>query len=325
MVLYGPASWLGLKDFGILIPLEEDRVTNILRFLAAEPQFSKFLLERSFPPLSWEALAMVHDAAYLKRLAEDPEAVLCEVYELKDPVTGEYHRYDPKLRTHPWSELVRRLLEQAAMVVEGGRLAVECGWTYVLGGGAHHAYPDHGSGFCLVNDIMLTVRILSQEGRAHAFWIIDTDAHRGDGTAAAASGDPSIRTLSIHMAHGWPLDDPERARNQIPSTVDIPIEPGEEEIYLPKLLEGLEILAQGEKPDLAIVVAGSDPYAEDVLPSTQTLRLSRQSLLERDVTVHRFLEDKGVSQLWLMAGGYGPAVWEIHAQYLQWALSRRGS
>ena len=70
----------------------------------------------------------------------------------------------------------------------------------------HHAQRAYGDGFCIVNDIVIAIRKLQAEGLVRTAWVIDIDAHKGDGTAAITLGDDSIITLSIHMAQGWPLD-----------------------------------------------------------------------------------------------------------------------
>jgi acetoin utilization deacetylase AcuC-like enzyme len=96
----------------------------------------------------------------------------------------------------------------------------------------HHAQKEHGAGFCMVNDLVIALRRLQSEGRIRTAWVIDVDAHKGDGTAAITAEDDSIATLSIHMARGWPLDQPEYDAagrfnpSFVPSTIDIPIEPG---------------------------------------------------------------------------------------------------
>jgi acetoin utilization deacetylase AcuC-like enzyme len=160
-------------------------------------------------------------------------------------------------------------------------------------------------------------------------WVIDVDAHKGDGTAALTCDDASIRTLSIHMAHGWPLDGAQRDREGrlnpsfMPSDVDIPMEVGEETRYVARLQEGLHRLARGPAPDLAVVVAGVDPFEGDALPSTRDLKLSLPQLLERDRSIYRFLAQRGIAQAYLMAGGYGDESWKAYAQFLEWVLCER--
>ncbi|MEE4112475.1 MAG: hypothetical protein V2I40_06640, partial [Desulfobacteraceae bacterium] len=155
------------------------------------------------------------------------------------------------------------------------------------------------------------------------------DAHKGDGTAALTAGDDTIATLSIHMAAGWPLDQPERDAagrpnpSFVPSTVDIPIAPGEEPFYIERLRDGLERLGRALQPDLALVVCGADPYELDELPSTAGLKLSLGQLLERDQRVYAFLKQRAIPGAWVMAGGYGRNSWRVYAQFLEWVLADR--
>jgi acetoin utilization deacetylase AcuC-like enzyme len=187
----------------------------------------------------------------------------------------------------------------------------------------HHAQRDGGAGFCLVNDLAIALRRLQFEQRIRSAWVIDLDAHKGDGTAAITAGDSSIATLSIHMARGWPLDQPERDADGrpnpsfVPSTIDIPIEAGEEPLYNQRLEAGLERLADIGPPDLALVIDGADPYELDELPSTAGLRLSLGQLLQRDQLVYSFLKNRGVPGAWVMAGGYGRNSWRVYTQFLE--------
>ena len=193
----------------------------------------------------------------------------------------------------------------------------------------HHAQKEYGAGFCLVNDLVTALRRLQAETRIRSAWVIDVDAHKGDGTAALTAGDDSIATLSIHMAAGWPLDQPERDADGrpnpsfIPSTVDIPIAAGEEPVYNRRLREGLARLAETGRPDLALVVCGADPYELDELPSTAGLKLSLEQLLERDQLVYSFLKTRKIPGAWVMAGGYGRNSWRVYTQFLEWALLER--
>jgi acetoin utilization deacetylase AcuC-like enzyme len=196
----------------------------------------------------------------------------------------------------------------------------------------HHGHRDRGTGFCLVNDLVIAVRTLQAEARIRQAWIIDVDAHKGDGTASITAGDDSILTLSIHMAQGWPLD-PETIKergndnpSQVPSDIDIAQEPGEDDRYLTRLSDGLERLKRmalkknGRLPDLVLVVDGADPYEKDELPSTSSMKLTLPQLLERDTHLDSFLTELHLPAAWLNAGGYGDSVWEVYAQFLERAL-----
>jgi acetoin utilization deacetylase AcuC-like enzyme len=167
---------------------------------------------------------------------------------------------------------------------------------------------------------------LQAENVIRTAWVIDLDAHKGDGTAVLTAEDSSITTLSIHMADGWPLDgepyDHQGRLNPsfIPSNIDIPVAAGEDHLYVAKLKEGLEKLASAERPDLALVLAGADPYEKDELPSTGQLKLSLAQLKERDLLVYHFLQTDGIPRAYVIAGGYGEHSWEVDHQFVEWAL-----
>ena len=105
--------------------------------------------------------------------------------------------------------------------------------------------------------------------------------------------------------------------------MDIPIDSGQEEEYVPRLEQGLQRLARMSTPDLALVVAGADPYEHDELPSTRLLRLSKQQMLERDTLIYSFLASRGIPAAYLMSGGYGERIWEMYYQFVEWALLDR--
>jgi acetoin utilization deacetylase AcuC-like enzyme len=205
-------------------------------------------------------------------------------------------------------------------------VALKNGFCFYFGGGMHHAQKDYGNGFCLLNDIAIAIRKLQAEKVIKQAWIIDVDAHKGDGTAALTEGDDSVTTLSIHMAKGWPLDQEKYDSGGklnpsfIPSDIDIPIDAGEEHLYVTRLKEGLRMLDSQPTADLAVVLAGADPYEKDELPSAKLLQLSLEQLQERDLLIYDFLQNKSIPTAYLMAGGYGESAWEVYTQFLEWAL-----
>ncbi len=321
-----------LREFGILIPTARNRPQQILGALRADPALgarADWLIGPDGSTVGRADLERVHDPAYVERLFGDGlEAVLLSVYELIDE-HGAHHRYDPAIATRPLSGMFDGTLHGLAGTLQCGTEALRRGFCFYLGGGSHHAHYAFGHGFCVVNDSVIAIRRLQHDGEIRSAWIIDVDAHKGDGTAALTLGDESIITMSVHMAHGWPLDLPEHDADgqphpsHVPSDIDVPIAAGEEGSYVPRLADALEQLGRYPRPDIAYVLAGADPYEHDELPSTRDLRLSLDQVYERDLRIHRFLRRLSVPQAWLMAGGYGERAWEPYPPFLAHALLHR--
>lgn len=329
-ILFDREHPLGLQDFGIAIPVRDSRALRAFEAILQNAWLASRRAAWHVPAvtetLSPQDLARVHSPEYVARLFSDAVAEeLIRTYELIDE-HGAYHRYAPSQARLPLAQLFGRILHRAAGTVQCARLALETGFCFYFGGGMHHAHRDFGHGFCLINDIVIAARKLQAEGRVRRIWVIDVDAHKGDGTADLTQADPSVRTLSIHMARGWPLDGPARDAQgrvspaHVPSDIDIPVAPGEDAEYLPRLAAGLKRLDAFEHPDLAVVVSGADPYEHDELPSARELRLSLEQMTARDRLVHRFLAERAIPYAGLMAGGYGDRVWQVYARFLEPAL-----
>jgi acetoin utilization deacetylase AcuC-like enzyme len=333
MILYDPHLPVNLLEFGIQIPLRDSRTQKTFEALRTDallgPHLSRLHLAKVTETLSRIDLERVHSAAYVERLySKHLTEEIVSTFELVDP-NGSYYRYAPESARRPLGDLFQRILKKAAGSVQCARVALKTGFCFYFAGGMHHAHRDYGSGFCLVNDIVIAVRKLQAEGRIKSAWIIDVDAHKGDGTAELTAGDASIRTLSIHMSASFPLDgNPILSAGRpnpafIASDIDLPMAAGEDELYLARLEEGLTRIQQFELPDLAMVVCGADPYIKDELPSTGDLKLGLEQLMARDRLVYRFLKERNLPAAYLMAGGYGEHVWSVYAQFLRYALADR--
>lgn len=316
-IYHDPASNLNLTKYGIQIPLTDDRDSKIYHFLLSK-KIPVEVLDTSHLNLSRSDLARVHSNQFLDKLfgpREKIEECIIEAFELINE-RGEFHRYDPTTAKAP----LRELLDSVLLKTKGTMLAVKAALegedSFFLGGGFHHAMSFGGRGFCLINDIVIAARWAQQNLGAKLIWIIDVDAHKGDGTAEITQNDESIKTLSIHMAKGWPLDSGTSDSPWfIPSDIEIPITQEQSTQYLSKLEEGLHLLPG--QPDLAIIVQGSDPYEHDKLPSASLLKLSQEDMLKRDLLVWNFLKSRQIPQAYVMAGGYGDRVYEIYCQFLE--------
>jgi acetoin utilization deacetylase AcuC-like enzyme len=332
MILYHHLLNWDLGHYGIEVPLLNDRAALAFQSLSDQfPQLKEFDFS-GISKLGKESLLLAHDEDFVKRLldAESIEREIINCYELIDE-NGQFNRYNPKKSTEPLSKLGELLLQHCAVSSYAIKLALEKGWSYFLGGGLHHAMSFGGRGFCLINDVVIGIRKLQKENPGLTAWVIDVDVHKGCGTAEMTKDDPSIQTLSIHMAHGWPLDGPKRDESgnlfpwYLPSTVDIAIGEGEEEDYLPRLEEGLNSLlkSSGKKPDLAVIVQGADPYEEDELESSQGIKLSLEAMLERDKLVENWLSQKEIPRAYTMGGGYGKNSWKVYAKFFKWIAHKK--
>jgi acetoin utilization deacetylase AcuC-like enzyme len=326
MLLYRPSTRPPLSDFGIRIPVAPNKTGQIMNVLRSHPVLGPrekdWLFGRDETTITREDVLRVHSPEYVARLyGPQLHEILLNVYELLDE-EGHPDRYKPELAVRPLTEMFDGTLGGVAGTYQCCRIALEKGYCFYLGGGAHHAHRDFGHGFCIVNDSAIALRRLQAEGHIRTAWVIDVDAHKGDGTAGIMHGDDSIITLSVHMANGWPLDGPSRDPQGklnpafVPSDIDVPMAKGEDEEYLPRLEKALARLADYPRADLGLVLAGADPYELDELPSTQDLRLTLEQMTERNRLIDRFLADRGIPRAFLMAGGYGAHAWEVYPPFL---------
>lgn len=322
-IIYNSKTQFPLSDYGILVPLLKSRSASVVEYLKSNKNFNKCLYQGEIYTLTKEDLYRVHQQEYINRLYDQNncEKEIIKTYELINE-RGEYHRYDPKIAKRPLHLLANEIIEQAGYSFTAMKLALKEDVVYFLGGGMHHAHFDYGSGFCLINDIVIGLRRLQAEKKVQNCWVIDLDAHKGDGTAAITRYDTSIHTLSIHMKSGWPLDgDMTDNPSFIASTIDIPIAQGHEDKYCDLLQAGLiELEKVAGQADLVVVLDGADASARDKLAGTALLKLNDQQMLQRTQLVYQFLKNRKIPQAYLTAGGYGEDVWFVHAQFLEFLL-----
>ena len=334
MILYDESLNEGLIEFGIQIPVLASRAVKTFDYLKTHavlgPAVQQWHVPKIEEQVTKEDLLRVHSREYVDRLYSDGlEQEIMRTFELIDE-QGNYYRYQPEDATLPLTRLFDRTLTTVASTVQCCRIALEKGFCFAFRGGMHHAQYGYGAGFCPVNDIVTAIRKLQAENRIQKAWVIDVDAHKGDGTAALTRGDDTISTLSIHMARGWPLDgEPyDRSGNLnpsfIPSDIDIPVARGEDHLYVSRLQDGLNELAGFARPDIALVVCGADPFEKDELPSTGDLKLTLEQMMQRDRLVYEFLKEHGIPGAYVMAGGYGESSWQVYARFLEWALLESG-
>jgi len=209
----------------------------------------------------------------------------------------------------PWSsEMVERSRRSSGATIEACRAALEQGVAVNLAGGTHHACSDHGEGFCVFNDSAVAARAVQAEGLARRVLVVDCDVHQGNGTAEICAGDDTIFTFSIHGAKNFPF-------RKVRSDLDIELEDRtEDDAYLDALRRGLDAAVEQARADLAIYLAGADPYHGDTLGR---LSLTKSGLLERDLLVFRRLQQAGVPFAVTMAGGYARTIADTVAIHFQ--------
>ena len=200
----------------------------------------------------------------------------------------------------PWSpEMVERSRRSVGATLSASRAALEDGVAVNLAGGTHHAFPDHGEGFCALNDSVVAARSVIDEGAVRKVAVLDCDVHQGNGTAAACRGWDDVFTFSMHGRKNYPHRKQE-------SDLDVALDDGtEDEAYLEALDRALVAVFARFAPELAIYVSGADPLAADRLGR---LSLSRQGLAERDRRVLAACRDRDVPVVVTMAGGYADDV-----------------
>jgi acetoin utilization deacetylase AcuC-like enzyme len=219
------------------------------------------------------------------------------VYKLK---TGSLTRAEVMRMEVPYStELIEACWLAAGGSILAARRALEDGFSANIGGGFHHAYPDHGEGFCVIHDVAVAIRRMQADGAIERAMVVDTDVHQGNGTAAIFGGDETVFTMSIHQEHNYPYPKP-------PSTVDVNLPDGIGDAdYLAILEKYLHRSFEEFTPQLLFYVAGADPYREDQLGG---LALTMDGLARRDALVMGCAQRNQVPTAVTLAGGYARKV-----------------
>ncbi len=197
----------------------------------------------------------------------------------------------------PWSEaLVQRSRASVQGTLTAARIAIREGIAINLAGGTHHAFPDRGEGYCVLNDIAVAVRCLQRDGWMQRMAVIDCDVHQGNATAAIFTGEADVFTFSIHGASNYPLV-------KVPGSLDIGLPDGTgDREYLGALEQVVPRILTDFRPGLVFYLAGVDPHERDRLGR---LRLTHQGLRRRDEFVLRACRDAGIPVAVTLGGGYG--------------------
>ena len=244
------------------------------------------------------------------RRATDDELLRAHAEQYVSRVkSGQLTPDEVRLLGFPWTPLlVERSRRSAGATIEACLAAIEDGVAVNLAGGTHHAFRDHGGGYCLFNDSAVAARAMQDQGKALRVLVVDCDVHQGDGTASILVDDEPIFTFSIHAANNYP---PVKPLSDL--DVELPDGVGDDE-YLAALEAGLARAIPAAKADLAIFLAGADPFIGDQLGR---LKVTREGLGARDALVLRACRDAGLAVAVTMAGGYGEDVEDTVAIHLE--------
>ena len=230
-------------------------------------------------PATDDDVALVHNRDYIGKLRSGKLSYV-EILRMEVP-------YSP--------ELVRAVWLSAGGSILAGRLALEQGVGVNIGGGFHHAFPDHGEGFCVIHDVAIAIRRLQKDGLIQRAMTVDCDVHQGNGTAAIFGADETVYTISLHQENNYPYPKP-------PSDLDVNLHNGVQDTeYLTVLEDSLDKALSEFDPQAVFYLAGADPYREDQLGG---LKLTLQGLEHRDRIVFQKASAKNIPVVVTFAGGY---------------------
>ena len=239
----------------------------------------------------WSDLLRVHTNDYLSKLAR-----------------GTLSDREERRMGLPWSS---RLVYRSRLAVQGtlnaAMMALEDGVAANLAGGTHHAFPDHGEGFCVLNDVAVAIRVLQRSCWVRRVLVVDLDVHQGNGTASIFADNERVTTFSMHGARNYPFRKP-------PSTVDVPLDDeADDAAYMDALTTHLLPVLDRAQPDLVFYLGGIDVVAGDRYGRTA---LTRDGLHQRDGYVLEQFHDRDWPVALLLSGGYAAtpeATADLHA------------
>lgn len=200
------------------------------------------------------------------------------------------------------TELIDREWIITQGTIEGTRIARTDGIAMNVAGGTHHAFPDRGEGFCMLNDVGVAAHYLLETDQSRKILVIDLDVHQGNGTAVMFQQEPRVFTFSMHGRDNYPL---KKERSDL--DIDFPTGTSDE-VYLNTLYETLPGLIQREQPDFLFYVSGVDILASDRLGK---LSISRDGCKERDRFVFEQARKHSLPIVVSMGGGYSPRLTDI--------------
>ena len=233
-----------------------------------------------------DELLLAHDAAYVERMSN-----------------GALTATETRQIGFPWSpQMAERARRSAGATIAAAKAALTERCAINLAGGTHHAFADHGEGFCCYNDAAVAARVLQRDAALQRVLICDLDVHQGNGTASIFRGDASVFTFSMHGARNYPV-------RKEASDLDVELDDGcDDATYLAALEQHLPKIIKDFQPQAMIYLAGADPFEGDRLGR---LKLTKAGLAARDRFVLELARHGTIPIAVTMAGGYAHSVADI--------------
>jgi acetoin utilization deacetylase AcuC-like enzyme len=287
-----------------------------------------------------EKYRRIHDRLLATGVADPADFVEPQAATDQDILLVHKPEYVQKLKTGTLSQREEMEMEvpysrdlvEAFWLAAGGsilaaRLSLKDEIAISIGGGFHHAFPDHGEGFCMIHDVAVAIRRMQRDDQIRTAMTLDCDVHQGNGTAAIFAGTrtassllPSVSSSTPHRREGVPLGGKMREAHagdvftislhqhnnyplwKPPSSIDVDLPDGiGNDDYLAWLDNALSSGLRQFEPDLLCYIAGADPYREDQLGG---LSLTIEGLKKRDELVFRVARTRGIPIMVTFAGGY---------------------
>ncbi|MBN8568111.1 MAG: histone deacetylase [Ignavibacteria bacterium] len=237
---------------------------------------------------------------YEPDIATENEILLCHSEDYYESFrTGSIDEKAIRKLGLPWSyDLFLRSLASVGGSLSSAKSALESGIAGNLSGGTHHAFREHGEGYCVFNDFAIVSTYLQKNNLAKRIAIVDLDVHQGNGTSSILKENKNVFILDMHGEKNYPYE-------KIPSTLDVRLPDNtNDERYLSVLENKLEVVYDFE-PDIVLFLAGVDPLKEDALGR---LALTKEGLRERDYMVLNECKKRNIPISIALGGGYAKPI-----------------